>query len=340
MKPESTVGWIQYLLRAGVRSAIALAAFSAAVLSEAADAAPYAGDWVRVLEHTPFAPRDTSEGVVFRGKMWLSNGWLKGEKLERDLWCTADGVNWTLVSTNTPYEGYAEMVAYRDKLWAIKGSVWNSEDGVHWQQVAEKTPFGPRGYGELVVHEGRMWQLGSGSDVWSTGEGLRWTAATTNAAYKTRFATAVASFKGKLWVMAGATERTNTPPEKLYKQFTTFNDVWCSADGATWTCATEHAPWGARMWVILAVYADRLWIIGGFDNVHRGNFDDVWWTEDGKKWNRLVTKTKFSGRHESTVYIYEDSLWVAAGNSWPLMNDVWRLTPPIGRSQLPLDDGG
>jgi hypothetical protein len=290
-------------------------------------ASPYAGDWVRLAEHGPFSPRDTAEGAVFAGKMWLSNGWLGGNKLERDLWSTADGLTWTLVSTNAPYDGYAEMVVYRGKLWAVKGSVWNSADGVNWKRVAEKTPFSARGYGEVVVHKSRMWQLGSGQDVWSSRDGERWDCATTNATYGPRFATAVACFKGKLWVMGGAMEKTNAPPEALYKQFTTFNDVWCSASGADWTRVVEHAPWSARMWFIPVVYADRLWIIGGFDNVHRANVDDVWWTEDGASWHRLETRTKFSPRHESTAYVYDNSLWVVAGNSWPLMNDIWRLTP-------------
>jgi hypothetical protein len=315
-------------------SALALAALLTAPGSGAVAAGAYGGDWVRVTEHVSFAPRDTSEGVVFRGKMWLSNGWLGENKLERDLWSSTDGITWRLVSTNTPYDGYAELTVYRGKIWAVKGSVWSSTDGVNWQQVAEKTPFGARGYGELFVHKRKMWQLGSGEDVWNTKDGVHWTCATTNAAYGPRYATAAASFKGKLWVMGGATEKTNTPPERLYKQFTTFNDVWCSADGAGWTCLAEHAPWGPRMWLVPIVYADRLWIIGGFDNVHRANFDDAWWTQDGIKWQRLETKTRFSPRHEATVYVYEQSLWVVAGNSWPLMNDVWKLSPPLGRKPL------
>jgi hypothetical protein len=318
--------------------ALGLATLLTAPFLDASAAKPYAGDWVRGAEHAPFAPRDTSEGVVFVGKMWLSNGWLGENRLERDLWSSTDGVTWTLVSTNTPYDGYAEMVVYRGKIWAVKGSVWNSADGVHWERVSEKTPFAPRGYGELVVHNGRMWQLGSGLDVWNTRDGVRWNCLTTNAAYGARFATAAASFKGRLWVMGGATERTNTPPERLYQQFTTFNDIWCSANGADWTRAVEHAPWGPRMWFIPIVYADRLWIIGGFDNVHRANFDDVWWTADGVRWHRLETKTKFSPRHEATVYVYDNSLWVVAGNSWPLMNDVWKLTPPPGRGELRVDN--
>lgn len=287
-----------------------------------------ATDWLRVLQHAPFSARDTAEGVLFRGKLWLSNGYLTGEKLARDLWASADGTNWTLVSTNTPYDGYAEMAVYEGKVWAVKQSVWNSTNGVDWQRVLEKTPFGVRGYGELVVHDGAMWQLGSGADVWNTTNGIAWTCVTSNALYGPRFASATVSFKGKLWVMGGAIEKTNSPPEKVYKQFTTYNDVWSSTDGATWIRAVEQASWAARMWFVPIVHAGRLWIIGGFDNVNRANFDDVWWTEDGEKWQRLETKTKFSPRHEVTAYVHDNTLWVVAGNSWPLMNDVWKLTRP------------
>ncbi len=72
----------------------------------------------------------------------------------------------------TPYDPYCEPAVYRNKLWAVKGSVWNSEDGLHWSCVNPKTPFGVRGYGELVVFQDMMWQLGSGPDVWRTRDGV------------------------------------------------------------------------------------------------------------------------------------------------------------------------
>jgi len=288
-----------------------------------------AADWVRVTEHAPFSERDTAEGVIFGGKMWLSNGYVTGGKLVGDLWSSTDGITWDLVTTNAPYDGYAEMTVYAGRIWAVKQSVWSSADGAHWQQVAEKTPFGLRGYGELLVHDGRMWQLGSGEDVWNTTNGIAWNCVAPHAPYGSRFASAAVAFQGKLWVMGGAVEKTNTPPEAVYPKFTTFNDVWCSADGADWTRVLEHAPWAPRMWFVPMVYADRLWIIGGFDNVHRSNFDEVWWTDDGSKWQRLETKTKFSPRHEVTAYVHDNTLWVVAGNSWPLMNDVWKLAPPL-----------
>jgi hypothetical protein len=294
-------------------------------------AEPNAGDWVRLTEHAAFSPRDTAEGVVFAGRMWLSNGYITGGTLVRDLWSSTDGVAWTLITTNTPYDGYAEMTVHAGKIWAVKQSVWNSTDGLNWQQVAEQTPFGARAYGELLVHDGKMWQLGSGEDVWHTTDGVRWACAAAHAAFGPRYAAAAVAFKGRLWVLGGAMEKTNSPPEKVYPKFTTFNDVWCSADGAVWSRVMEHAPWAQRMWFVPIVYADRLWILGGFDNVHRANFDEAWWTGDGVQWQRLETKTKFSPRHEVTAYVHDHSLWVVAGNTWPLMNDVWKLSPALLR---------
>ena len=131
--------------------------------------------WVRVTPAAAFSPRDTAEGgVIFKKKMWLSNGFYHGSVLHRDLWSSSDGATWVRVLDNTPYDGYSELAVYRDKLWAVKGTVWNSDDGVDWKPVSPRTPFGVRGYGELVVFRDRLWQLGSGKDVWHTADGVTW----------------------------------------------------------------------------------------------------------------------------------------------------------------------
>ncbi|MBM4046847.1 MAG: hypothetical protein FJ279_17210 [Planctomycetes bacterium] len=287
--------------------------------------------WVRATEKAEFSIRDTSEDLVFDGKMWLSNAYYYGNVLTRDLWNSTDGKTWTQVSSATPYDGYSEMVVYQGKMWAVKGSVWNSTDGVNWTRVLEKTPFGARGYGELVVHQDKMWQLGSGRDVWNSTDGVNWTCVTKDAPYGPRAASAVTVYKDKLWLNGGRTDQPSDPPEKHYPKMTTYNDVWCSSDGANWTRVLEHAPWAERMWFISKVYAGKMWIIGGFDNRNGRNFGDVWHTEDGVNWQEFVSETKFSPRHEPTCYVFDNSLWVVAGNSWPLMNDVWRLTLPNAR---------
>lgn len=65
---------------------------------------------------------------------------------------------------------------------------------------------------------------------------------------------------------------------------------------------------------------------GGFSNRESINFAEAWYTEDGMTWQECTSDPIFSPRHEVTPYVFDGSLWVVAGNSWPLMNDVWRLT--------------
>ncbi len=45
----------------------------------------------------------------------------------------------------------------------------------------------------------------------------------------------------------------------------------------------------------------------------------------GKMW---LSNGYYHGRHASSLYVYEGSLWMAAGNTWPVVNEVWRLTLP------------
>jgi hypothetical protein len=286
-----------------------------------------------VTERAAFSPRDTAEDLVFAGKMWLSNGYYHGNVLTRDLWSSKDGRTWKLVHSDTPYDGYSEMVVFDGKMWAIKETVWCSTDGVHWNRVGNRTPFGSRGYGEVVAYDGKIWQLGSGEDVWHTIDGVHWTCATRDAPYGKRAASAVAVFDARLWLMGGRTPGPNTPPEKGYKDITTHNDVWWSVDGATWTRILEHAPWAPRQWVISKVYRNRMWIIGGHDNVHSANLGDVWYTGDGRTWHKFRPAASFSPRHEPTCYVYDDALWVVAGNAWPVQKDVWRLDLPRARTK-------
>jgi len=297
-----------------------------------AQTAPFAGSWQLVTKAAAFDPRDTAEGVVFRDKLWLSNAYHAGNVLVRDLWNSPDGATWTKVLEPTPYDGYSEMVVYQDRLWAIKGSVWCSEDGLNWNRVLEKTPFGVCGYGECVVFAGKLWHLGSGHGVYWTTDGVNWTHALAEAPYGTRSAAAVGVYKDRLWVMGGWIGKPNDPPEKHYPKATSFNDVWSSPDGVTWTRVLEHAPWAERQWFVSEVFAGKLWVIGGFSNRESKNFAECWYTEDGQNWVRFAPEPHWSARHEPTTYVFQDALWVVAGNSWPLMNDVWRLPLPAPRA--------
>lgn len=294
--------------------------------AEAPASAPLKVLWERVTAQAAFSIRDTAEDLIFGDRLWLSNGYMAGNILMRDLWTSTDGAEWTLVNDATPYTGYSEMVVFDGKMWAIKGDVWNSTDGKTWTQVATKVPFGARGYGEVVVHQGKLWHLGSGTDVWSSADGINWTCVNPDAPFGKRYGSAVVAYAGKLWLMGGCCNFASEPPEPHYPANTTFNDVWSSVDGVTWVRVLEHAPWEPRQWFVSKEYAGRMWIIGGFSNRESKNYAEVWGSRDGRTWQPVEMPAEFLPRHEPTVYAWRDSLWVVAGNAWPLLNDVWRMT--------------
>jgi len=194
-----------------------------------------------VTEEAAFCARDTAEPVVFQDTMWLSNGYLHGRELVRDLWRSPDGCTWSQVSESTPYDGYSELVVFRDEIWAVKDSVWRSADGLSWTQVCAHTPFGARGYGELVVFRDRMWQLGSGRDVWHSEDGVHWEQAVAEV------------YGGRLWMIGGFSNR----------QSVNFAQAWHTRDGESWEQGVSDPMFSPRHEVSPYVFEDSLWVVGG-----------------------------------------------------------------------------
>jgi hypothetical protein len=280
--------------------------------------------WARVTEHADFPPRDTSSGAVFLGKMWMSNGYPDF----RDLWSSSDGTSWTKVLDYTPYDPYSRLVVHDGKLWAIKNSVWFSRNGVDWTRAVKQVPF--RISSEAVEYAGRMWALGSGSEVWSSANGTRWVCATRKAPFGKRSAAAFAVFDDKLWLLGGATAAPRmgypTAERKGYPNLKMNHDVWSSSDGTNWMPIIDDAPWAGRMWFVAEEYAGRLWVMGGYNNDNYTNLSDTWFTEDGVHWEQLNSDDVWSARHQPTGFVFKNALWLVAGNSWPTVNDVWRIT--------------
>jgi len=337
--------------------------------------------WERVAEHAQFCPRDTTEGVVFQDRLWVSNAYTidesktaeSGERdvLVRDLWSSADGVTWRCELEHTPYDGYADLVAWQGALFAVGNTVWRSEDGRSWAQVAAETPMGLRGYGEILEFKGALWQVGGGRDVWRSADAVSWECAKSEVPWGDRYASAVAACGGALWLLGGSTLNgpAASPPEAGYADQTTFNDVWRSEDGVEWACVCERAPWQQRMWFRAAGVADQLYVFGGYSNLHKRNLGDVWSTKNGVAWEMhtdVGTPGEHSrpgagpcwsrkcgspsasplsseaaacaARHEPICVVWEGCVWIVAGNANrydgsldKLQNDVWRLRPSTPR---------
>ena len=97
------------------------------------------------------------------------------------------------------------------------------------------------------------------------------------------------------------------------------NDVWRSADGASWESVEAVGDvFSGRVWHQAVVYGGNVWVVGG-----SSGRDEFWRSDDGANWEAVSVSGDVprvgnvaSGNHRAVVY--GGSLWVVSGS------DVWR----------------
>ncbi|MFA6034857.1 MAG: hypothetical protein WC889_18300, partial [Myxococcota bacterium] len=254
------------------------------------DAGP-PGKWVQIKKADPdagYVGRESPAGTSHYGKLWFSGGIDKDSTTMDDVWSSTDGVKWDLVKANDgagfPSRGMHCMVSHASKLWVIAGS-----------------------YSQVVV----------ASDVYSSVDGVSWTMVKPDdeSSFPKRGYHGCASFNGRLWVIGGGTVDSSGNLPYL-------NDVWSSADGATWKLES-NAPFSPRDLFAVAVFNGRLWVIGG---ATENGFDgEVWSSPDGVSWKlEKPNGTGFEPRMMHTAVVYGGYLWVLdGGQKYSTFGDVW-----------------
>ncbi len=253
--------------------------------------------WKLVTKEAPWKYSDLPMTVVFKDRMWLMGGWfngrLPGHGATNEVWASADGAKWELVTKKAGWGPRiaAGLVVFKDRMWllggtenyyfgddkSLKNDVWSSADGKTWKRETAAAPWSPRAYHAAVVHAGKMWVLGGGNYV---------------------------------------------------PKYHAVNDVWCSSDGVKWEKVTDRAAWAPRIWFSAVVYRDRMWVLGGWQKVPEKNHGDVWYSRDGKEWKQLKSRVIWKERHEHSTYVFKDRIWVAGGHAKPLSSEVWSLHVP------------
>ena len=97
-----------------MRRFVWLLVFSLAVCATASaqDKGP---DWVKVTDKAAWKARDSQGELVYRDRMWIFGGWFQSfEAPPRDVWSSADGKTWKLVTEEAPWV----LIEGNDKDWA------------------------------------------------------------------------------------------------------------------------------------------------------------------------------------------------------------------------------
>ncbi|NJK98170.1 MAG: hypothetical protein HC905_27595 [Bacteroidales bacterium] len=135
-------------------------------------------------------------------------------------------------------------------------SVYNSP----WKCATKSAEFYKRDGAGLVEFDGKLWLLGGWkhgpgcSEVWNTTDGINWVFLG-DAPWPARHSAGFVAFDGFLWIVSGD---GNT-------------DVWKSPDGINWEMVTNSAPWGMRYCPYVAVFKNKIWLMGGLS----------WWDDNG-----------------------------------------------------------
>ena len=106
-----------------------------------------------------------------------------------------------------------------------------------------------------------------------------------------------------------------------------------SADLKRWELVAPKSQLPARVFYGAAVFAGKIWMLGGFDG--KGYFNDVWASTDGVNWRRVAENAPWSRRSDPSVIVFQNKLWLFGGGiiDGERFQDVWSTTDGLNWKQ-------
>ena len=310
----------------------------------ASGGAPWPGEqlptWARVVNAAQFPHRDSARVFEMGGRLFIANGFGFGGTPIKDLWRTADGLNFELVNDAPPYEDWSAVCALNGVIYAFMSEMWKSGDGgLTFTKIIDPMPFTIETDSPVLVVNGKLLAIpgtGAASDpdsgVWEFDPGLETWSQIHAAAWGPRSVPVAAQVQGAIYLYGGFDKSTaNVPAEESYPNWTSLNDMWRSLDGGvSWTQVVADMPCQPRIWPNLIAFQDRLYLMAGYDNLYPGgrNFTDLWVSDDGLAWSRVEVEEEYVERHAAVAYSFNGRLHLATGNANPngiTMADIWQL---------------
>ena len=160
-----------------------------------------------------FAGRSQHFMESFNGSLIVFAG-LGGTGFTNDAWASADGVNWTQLTTTLPFASVIETggrsAVYNGTLFFLNGNtdnaIWYSTDGAAWTNSGSFRP-GPGQNNssidntQLFSYAGTLWYHlqsddGSNQQIWHSTNGTSWSRLATAPAYGPRTGQAFAVLEG------------------------------------------------------------------------------------------------------------------------------------------------
>ncbi len=318
-------------------------------------------DWKGSTTAVPWTPRQHIGATVHEGRILVLGGESSTSTHFNDVWSTSGGGGFESIRVASPAEpetvigsvvesphpdvvrfGFGDewvMVLKGDRVPPAIGAkpvvfqgrlgllsdvhIWWTDDGATWERTPIRTPQGQdrepqRSFDNIVAHDGALWAVTSGwsgtGTVWRSENGVDFEAATLRSPWET-YDQWFVSFRNRLWLIGGlkANRMSNQPSE--------VGEVWSSADGAVWELESAAPPWNGRVGYERFEFADKLWIVGGYDANWRRH-EDAWTSSDGREW---VQHSRERWPKSETYDIFSAGDWIwFVDHSRGDLSVVWR----------------
>jgi hypothetical protein len=170
-----------------------------------------------------------------------------------------------------------------------------------------------------------------------------WIPITGRAAFAPRDGAGALVFDGAMWLIGGW-----NPGDKQHFPRICNNEVWRSADGATWSLVKPNTfldagfdatrDWEGRHTAGYVVHQGQMWIVGGDVNQHHYQ-SDVWHSADGRRWELADTDhpVPWSPRALHYTVAFQGKIWVLGGQTMPgfapsgevFYRDIWHTADGV-----------
>ena len=300
--------------------------------------------------------RDSSASFICNTIAWTGDAWIAGGLGTPAFYTSADGIQWTTLSSASSLLPIGSAVAYNDPLpnapppfvgksptnpliliggdtlSGTRSLISSSTDGITWYPVpSARTTFPSATSCYALKWNGSYWLAGfiGGSAMGYSYDGLTWNINTSGSSYFTGGCFALES-NGSLWLAGGGVANT-----LIY-----------SYDGLTWapttnlftTCFT--IKWSGSLWVVGGYGANRLasspdgsnnWTVSTSGNAlfpnrcysvsYNGAIwvavgDTIAYSVDGQTWIRGATVPTPSPTSYYLTVAWNGTLWVAGGDDY------------------------
>lgn len=298
----------------------------------------------RLTDQTNFSERRGHGLVSFQNRLWLFGGVSEGVhatlgKIEKDLWQSNDGVEWTKVADPAPFghRNFSTPIVYKEKLYIIgglsskpgsgslessdyKNDVWASNNGIDWSQIQFDASFSKRAGHSSVVFKDKIWIYGGVNkdgmyynDLYTSEDGAHWNLVSGNLFnISARASAKFVVFKNKLYIIGGINKTGD------------FKEIWESENGTDWSLVAQGNEVPVRRLFDAFVYRDKLILVDQFIE------NKIWYSDDAITWKSIEENTQFMKRQASSSALHNDKIHIIGG--WEitnnggfgdLLNDVW-----------------